>query len=72
MNKDKPVYFMSGDADPVGDYGKGVERAYKAFCSAGLRDVFMRLYPGGRHEMLNETNKADVYQDILNWINEKI
>ena len=72
MNKEKPVYFMSGDGDPVGDYGKGVVRAYKAFCDAGLHDVFMRLYPGGRHEMLNETNKEQVYQDILNWLNEKI
>lgn len=72
MNKEKPVYFMSGDGDPVGDYGKGVELAYKAFCDAGLHDVFMRLYPGGRHEMLNETNKEQVYQDILSWLNEKI
>lgn len=72
MNKEKPVYFMSGDGDPVGDYGKGVERAYKAFCDAGLHDVFMRLYPCGRHEMLNETNKEQVYQDILSWLNEKI
>ena len=72
MNKEKTVYFMSGDGDPVGDYGKGVERAYKAFCDAGLHDVFMRLYPGGRHEMLNETNKEQVYQDILSWLNEKI
>ena len=72
MNKEKPVYFMSGDGDPVGDYGKGVERAYKTFCDAGLHDVFMRLYPGGRHEMLNETNKEQVYQDILSWLNEKI
>ena len=72
MNKEKPVYFMSGDGDPVGDYGMGVERAYKAFCDAGLHDVFMRIYPGGRHEMLNETNKEQVYQDILNWLNEKI
>ena len=72
MNKEKPVYFMSGNGDPVGDYGKGVERAYNAFCDAGLHDVFMRLYPGGRHEMLNETNKEQVYQDILNWLNEKI
>ena len=72
MSKEKPVYFMSGDGDPVGDYGNGVERAYKAFCDAGLHDVFMRLYPGGRHEMLNETNKEQVYQDILNWLNEKI
>ena len=72
MDKEKPIYFMSGDADPVGDYGKGVEKAYKAFCDAGLHDVMIRLYPGGRHEMLNEINKDEVYKDILEWINERI
>ena len=72
MNKEKPIYFMSGDADPVGENGKGVTKAYKAFCKAGLHDVFMRLYPGGRHEMLNETNKEQVYQDILAWLKEKV
>lgn len=72
MDKDKPVYFMSGAADPVGDYGKGVGKAYKTFCDAGLKDVFMRLYPEGRHEMLNETNKEQVYSDILDWLNERL
>lgn len=72
MSKDQPIYFMSGACDPVGDYGKGVERAYKAFCDAGLRDVTMHLYPGGRHEMLNETNRQEVYQDILTWLNIKM
>ena len=72
MDKDKPVYFMSGAADPVGDYGVGVDRAYKAFCRAGLKDVFMRLYPDGRHEMLNELNREMVYIDILEWLNEKL
>ena len=72
MNKDKPVYFMSGASDPVGENGKGVNKAYKAFCNAGLKDIMIRLYPDGRHEMLNELNKADVYKDILNWLKEKI
>ena len=72
MNKKPPVYFMSGAEDPVGDYGTGVEKAYKAFCRAGLTDVMIRLYPGGRHEMLNEINRRDVMQDILNWLNEKL
>ena len=72
MNRRTPVYFMSGADDPVGDYGKGVEKAYKMFCDAGMKDVMMRLYPGGRHEMLNEINRADVYRDILNWLNEHI
>lgn len=72
MSRTQPVYFMSGDCDPVGDNGKGVERAYKAFCRAGLYDVMLRLYPGGRHEMLNEENKYDVFNDILNWLQAKI
>ena len=72
MNRDKPVYFMSGDKDPVGEYGKGVDKAYQAFCKAGLKNVTCRLYPDGRHEMLNEINKADVYNDIRNWLKENI
>lgn len=72
MSKTQPVYFMSGAADPVGDNGVGVEKAYKAFCNAGLKDVTMRLYPDGRHEMLNELNKDQVYKDILNWLEEKV
>ena len=72
MNRNAPVYFMSGAEDPVGDYGKGVEKAYKAFCRAGLTDVMIRLYPGGRHEMLNEINRSEVMQDILNWLNDRI
>ena len=63
---------MSGAADPVGENGAGVERAYQAFLKAGLKDVMMRLYPEGRHEMLNEINKEAVYQDILNWLEEKL
>lgn len=72
MKKDLPVYFMSGEEDPVGEYGKGVNKAYRMFCDLGMRDVTVRLYPGGRHEMLNEINRTDVYRDILAWINEKI
>ncbi|MDO5445238.1 MAG: alpha/beta fold hydrolase [Eubacteriales bacterium] len=72
MNKDCPVYFMSGAEDPVGDYGKGVEKAYQAFCKAGLKDVTIRLYPGGRHEMLNEINRAEVFEDIREWIEKHL
>ena len=72
MNKKTPIYFMSGEADPVGEYGKGVNKAYKMFCDVGMKDVMIRLYPEGRHEMLNEINRAEVYRDILNWLNEKV
>lgn len=72
MNKDIPVYFMSGDMDPVGECGKGVQKAYNNFLEAGMKDVSIKLYPGGRHEMLNEINKDEVYTDILAWLDSKI
>lgn len=72
MQKDLPVYFFSGDDDPVGSYGKGVKRAYTAFHNAGCTDVTLKLYPGGRHEMLNETNRGEVYRDVLAWLEKKL
>lgn len=72
MKKDTPVYFMSGTMDPVGECGKGVKKAYNNFKKAGMKDVDIRLYVDGRHEMLNEINNEEVYNDILNWINKKI
>ena len=72
MSKDIPVYFMSGDMDPVGECGKGVKLAYENFKKAGMKDVSIKLYKDGRHEMLNELNKDEVYSDILAWINSKV
>lgn len=72
MNKDMPVYFMSGEKDPVGECGKGVRIAYENFLKVGMKDVTMKLYPEGRHEMLNELNRDEVYADILAWIQSKI
>lgn len=68
MEKSLPVYFMSGEKDPVGADGKGVVKTYGMFLKAGMKDVFCKFYPDGRHEMLNELNRADVYRDVLDWI----
>ena len=68
MDKELPVLFISGDQDPVGDMGKGVEKAYRCFRKAGLRDVSMKLYHGLRHEILNETGRQYVYRDVLDWL----
>lgn len=72
MNKELPVLFIAGFDDPVGEYGKGVKRAYKAFLEAGMQHLHIKLYPGDRHELLNEFNKADVMHDILKWIDSKL
>ncbi|MBQ1305004.1 MAG: lysophospholipase [Erysipelotrichales bacterium] len=66
--KDLPVLIVSGDMDPVGSNGKGVKKLYETYIGQGLKDVTMKLYPGARHEILNETNRDEVTADILQWI----
>lgn len=70
--KDLPVFFVSGTDDPVGDYGEGVKRAYDSLDEAGLEHLALKLYEGGRHEILNETNGRQVMQDIYDWIMPKL
>ncbi len=66
--KDMPLFFISGDQDPVGDFGKGVRKVFNKYLKAGHKNVAIKLYSGGRHEMLNEINRQEVYEDILNWL----
>ena len=62
-----PYLLFAGTMDPVGDYGKGVQKIYQMMLGKN-HQVEMKLYDGGRHEMLNEINKEEVYQDVLGWI----
>jgi len=63
-----PMLLASGGRDPVGAMGRGVQRAATLYRRAGVREVSVILYPGGRHELLNETNRDQVTGDILTWI----
>ena len=72
MDPDKPILLISGAEDPVGDYGKGVRKAAKAFKDAGVKDVRMKLYEGDRHEILNEKDRRVVYRNILTWLDHRI
>ena len=68
MDPDTPVYLFSGDRDPVGGNGAGVRKVYGYFEQQGTRELTTKLYPGGRHEMLNELNREEVYADVLAWL----
>lgn len=68
MDGNTPVYFFSGACDPVGQRGAGVKKVYRLFERAGCKDLNIRLYPEGRHEMLNEINRDEVYHDVLDWL----
>ena len=68
LQKDLPVLFLSGSDDPVGGYGDGVNKAWKAFEKAGMERSQIKLYPLCRHELLNEINKTEVYDYIFHWL----
>lgn len=72
IKKDMPVTFVSGDRDPVGDFGKGVKQVYDMLVNSGHTNVSMKLYPGKRHEILNEVNKEEVYDYIDKWIEDNV
>ena len=67
--RDLPILIFSGSEDPVGDYGMGVMEVFSTYKKHGFRNVNMKIYPGGRHEMLNEINRSEVYRDVLAWLN---
>lgn len=69
---DLPVLFIAGDADPVGDAGRGVARAAQSMEAAGVADVSLKLYEGMRHEILNEIGREEVYQDVLAWLDARL
>jgi len=70
--KKLPVYLYSGDMDPVGDYGKGVQTVYNRIRNAGVKDTTLKLYEGARHEPHNELNREEVYADVAAWLKEHL
>jgi alpha-beta hydrolase superfamily lysophospholipase len=71
IRKDLPVYIFSGSADPVGEMGAGPTALVNAYRSLGITDLEFVLYPGARHETLNETNREEVMDNLLSWINRR-
>ncbi len=70
VRKSLPIFIISGSEDPVGGYSSGVKKVYALYKNAGLENVEMKLYEGARHEILNETNKNEVYNDIVSFYNK--
>lgn len=66
--KELPIFFISGEADPIGENGIGVKRAVKIYKNLGMEKVELKIYPNDRHELVNEKNKEEVYQDVLKFM----
>ena len=70
--KDLPILLIAGEEDPVGDYGRGPRQVEGWLGQAGVSDLTLKLYPGMRHEVLNELGREQVYGDVLDWLLQRL
>jgi alpha-beta hydrolase superfamily lysophospholipase len=68
IRKTLPILIVSGDMDPVGSCGRGPEEVYSWLEEIGMKDVTLKLFRGDRHELLNETNRYEIYRYLLDWM----
>lgn len=70
--KELPIFFVSGKDDPVGSFGEEVKKSVKSLKDVGVKNIEMKLYENDRHEILNEIDKETVYEDLYNWMKERM
>ena len=68
IRKDLPILLISGERDPVGNYGKGVKEVCRRLLAAGAKKVSLKLYPDMRHEILQELDREIVWKDTLDFL----
>jgi alpha-beta hydrolase superfamily lysophospholipase len=69
INKNLRIYLFAGTDDPLNNQGKGLQALQKRYRLTGLQ-ADLKMYPEGRHEMLNELNRETVIEDLLHWLTE--
>lgn len=72
MDKNLPILCVSGEDDPVGNFGKGVKKVCSTWTKIGMTCITMKLYKDDRHELLNEVDRGEVFEDIFQWIKKRI
>ncbi|CAH2212548.1 alpha/beta hydrolase [Tepidibacter aestuarii] len=68
ISKKLPILILSGDKDMVGSNSKDAMKLYNIYKKVGIENTDLKIYENGRHEILNELNKYEVYEDIVSWI----
>lgn len=68
IRPDLPMLIASGDADPLAGGGQLIETLAQRYRDAGVVDVTVRLFPGARHEIFNETNRDEVTGFVIDWL----
>jgi alpha-beta hydrolase superfamily lysophospholipase len=72
MRRDLPVLFVTGEKDPANNNMRYIEELLADYKTIGMKDVTSKVYPDARHEVLNETNRQEVYRDIVHWLDRQL
>jgi alpha-beta hydrolase superfamily lysophospholipase len=72
IRKNLPICIMAGDKDPINHNLEWLRPVAERYRAAGIKNVTEKYYRDGRHEMFNETNRAEVYRDLLEWLRHAI
>ncbi|MDT4760984.1 alpha/beta hydrolase [Sphaerochaeta sp. PS] len=72
LHNDLPILIISGSMDPVGGYGKGVQKVQELYKAAAMEDLTLHLVEDARHELLNETDRDSTMEYLSLWIQERI
>jgi alpha-beta hydrolase superfamily lysophospholipase len=72
LPKALPIYILAGEHDPLNNGLAAIKKLHKALEAAGLTDLTLRVYPGARHELLNETNRDEVTRDLIGWLDTQL
>jgi alpha-beta hydrolase superfamily lysophospholipase len=72
IDRNLPVYIFCGSADPVGEMGHSPTRLVEAYRAQGINNLEFVMYPEARHETINETNRDEVTEAILNWLTKRL
>ena len=67
INVLKPIMLMSGDKDPVGDFGKSVKKLYDTYKKRGVAHLYIRLFENNRHEVFNDISSQDAKKLVLDF-----
>ena len=65
---DMPTLIVSGEDDPVGDFGKGPRKVYDRLAKEGVTPLEIKMYPDARHELFNERCREEFYSDLVLWL----
>ena len=72
MPKDLPIFIISGSLCPIGNKTKYVRGMIERYKKYGMKDVTYKFYEDARHEIFNEINREEVFQDVINWLNSHL